>query len=102
MTIFISIIWNDNHRSIHCDSVALYCCGDIHDNHNCDWGCNLKAWFNFIQLFTFLKVDVDVEVESTESFPISEEIRIKAQSLRYYDLAHYFQRSCWILFFVLC
>ncbi|KAL9303362.1 hypothetical protein ACSQ67_020625 [Phaseolus vulgaris] len=27
-------------------------------------------------------VDVDIEVESTESFPISEEIRIKAQSLR--------------------
>ncbi|QCE04767.1 DNA-directed RNA polymerase III subunit RPC8 [Vigna unguiculata] len=27
-------------------------------------------------------VEVDIEVESTESFPISEEIRIKAQSLR--------------------
>jgi len=60
--------------------------GDIHDNHNCVWSCNLKAWFNFIQLFTFPQVDVDIEVESTESFPISEEIRIKAQSLRFITL----------------
>lgn len=53
----------------------------------------IKPWFNIIQLFTFQQVDVDIVIESNKSFPITEEMRIKAHSLRFHDLAHYFHRS---------
>ncbi|BAT79333.1 hypothetical protein VIGAN_02220200 [Vigna angularis var. angularis] len=58
---------------------ALHCSGNTSLADAINWIVDHE---NDIDIDEMPLVDVDVEVESTESFPISEEIRIKAQSLR--------------------